>query len=122
MKTKRSREAYVMIDHRNSPGISQEYARAHNIAGPAVGAGQMFESAIAVCSHCGADVILNPNRTREREWCMACDGYICDGCGAAKKAGAACVTLKQKMVEIFDASQRSPVPFLVLPARKESSQ
>lgn len=112
MKTKRSSEGYVLIDHRNSPGITPEFVRANNLDAPAVGAGVTYESALVVCSHCGRDVILNPNRTRDREWCYTCDGYICDGCGAAKKAGAACVTVRQKIAQAFDTIQKGR-PFII---------
>jgi hypothetical protein len=33
------------------------------------------------CYHCGACVVINPDRTRAREYCRTCDHYICDGCG-----------------------------------------
>ena len=98
MKTKRSQEAYVLIDHRNSPGVSPEFIRAHNLDAPAVGAGTVFESAMAMCHGCGTQVILNPDRSRVREWCSKHDAYLCDACGAARKAGAACVPL----AKIFD--------------------
>lgn len=104
MKTKRSQEAYVLIDHRNSPGIAPEFLRANRIDAPAVGAGKTFESAMVVCSHCGADVILNPNRSREREWCRKCDAYICDGCALLRKLGAAHKPLIQVMSEIYESS------------------
>lgn len=103
MRTKRSAEGYVLIDHRNSPGITPEFIRANNLDAPAVGAGQVFESALNVCGHCGADVILNPKRTREREWCFTCDKYICDGCGASRKLGIKCVSYNQRLDDVFDA-------------------
>ena len=30
------------------------------------------------CCHCGRIVVLNPNRQRQRNWCMKCDHYVCD--------------------------------------------
>lgn len=101
MRTKRSNEAYILIDHRNSPGISQEFVRANNLDIPAVSAGTQLESAMIVCGHCGTDVILNPNRSREREWCWNCDKYICDGCGVLKKLGEACSPLEKKLQVIY---------------------
>lgn len=109
MKTKRSEEAYVLIDHSNSPGITPEFVHANNLDAPAVGAGQVFESAVAVCNHCLADVVLNPNRTREREWCYTCDRYICDACGAAKKAGAGCVPAEKKIADAFELTIRNRI-------------
>jgi hypothetical protein len=96
MRTKRSREAYVIIDHRASPGISPEYLHANGIGGPAVGAGQTFESAMISCHCCTRDVILNPNRTRERAWCMVHDAYLCDECDAVRKSRGECVSFQQK--------------------------
>jgi hypothetical protein len=101
MRTKRSREAYILIDHRNSPGITPEFMEANGLTGPAVGGGKSFESAMYVCCGCGADVIMNPNRSREREWCWSCDGYMCDGCGALRKLGHPHKPLKQKMAEAY---------------------
>ncbi len=37
------------------------------------------------CKHCGGVVVLNPLRTRAREYCRLCDRYICDGCAAVTK-------------------------------------
>jgi len=102
MKTKRSQEAYVLIDHRNSPGISLEFMHANKLDGPAVGAGKTFESAMAVCSHCGGDVILRPDRSRPREWCWSCDAYICDGCALVRKLGAPHRPLRQVLAEAYE--------------------
>lgn len=38
----------------------------------------LIEYATLTCAHCGTVVILNPSRTRPREWCMRCDAYVCD--------------------------------------------
>lgn len=102
MFSKRQREGVVLIDHRNSPGISPEFIAKNNLDAPAVGAGQTFESAVSVCHHCQRDVILNPNRSRERGWCWNCDHYICDDCTAARQAGAPCVPFIQRMERHFN--------------------
>jgi hypothetical protein len=106
MRTKRSNEAYVLIDHRNSPGISEEFVHANRLDAPAVGRGQVFESAIAVCHSCGGDIILNPNRTREREWCMEHDAYLCDACALRRKMTGECVPLRKKLVDLFNEIAR----------------
>jgi hypothetical protein len=72
------REGYLLIDHRNSPGVSPELVRAGGVHIPTVGAGQMFESAVLACAHCQSILILNPNRTRPRGYCRKCDAYVCD--------------------------------------------
>lgn len=106
MLTKRSNEAYVLIDHRNSPGISQEFVQANRLDVPAVGGGQVFESAMAVCHSCGNDIILNPSRTREREYCMQHDSYLCDRCALRRRLTGSCVPLQKKLMDIFNRFTR----------------
>ena len=106
MFSKRSREAYVLIDHRNSPGISQEFVQANRLDVPAVGKGQTFESAMAICHCCGGDIILNPDRTREREWCMEHDAYMCDRCALTRKMTGACIPLQKKLFDVFQRLTR----------------
>lgn len=72
------REGLLIIDHRNSPGVSDELIRAAGFAAPAVGAGCIFESPVIMCAHCGTPVVLNPNRSRPRGYCRKCDAYVCD--------------------------------------------
>lgn len=97
----------LLIDHRNSPGITPEFMAANKLAGPVVGKGQVFETALKNCVHCGTDVVLNPGRNRDREWCWACDAYICDPCALLRKLGAPHKPLRQLLGEIFDRYQRS---------------
>lgn len=78
MRTKRSHEGYLIIDHRYSPGVSEEFVRASGLHAPVVGAGETFEAATVTCSHCQTMVILNPLRARPRNYCSRCDHYICD--------------------------------------------
>jgi hypothetical protein len=102
MKTKRSSEAYILIDHRNSPGISPEFMRANRLNGPAVGSGKTLETAMIVCHACGCDVIINPKRTRVRPWCRVHDAYLCDNCDANRAAaGGVCVPLAQKIEQLW---------------------
>lgn len=101
MLSKRSQEAYVLIDHRNSPGITHEFLKVNNLDAPAVGSGQVFESAMTVCHGCGADVILNPNRSRDREWCMVHDAYLCDRCALWRKLTGSCTPLKERLHRLY---------------------
>lgn len=55
----RSQEGWLMIDNRCSGGGLQEMPT-------------------ATCSHCHAQVLLNPLRTRERNFCRKCYAYVCD--------------------------------------------
>lgn len=77
------REGYLLIDNRNSPGVTPEFVHASGQPAPVVMAGETFESATVTCAHCNTIVILNPDRTRPRNYCPKCDQYICDSpvCG-----------------------------------------
>jgi hypothetical protein len=72
MRTKRSQEGYLQIDHRAGDGTRL------------VPAGTQLEVATLTCAHCHTIYVLNPQRTRERGWCWKCDQYLCDkpGCNA----------------------------------------
>lgn len=107
MASKLSQQGEILIDHRNSPGITPEFMRANGIGGPCVGAGKVFESGLKNCVHCGADVIMNPMRARERPWCRKCDSYVCDGCGLLMKLGNDCRPLQATLLDIFNQYQRS---------------
>lgn len=74
-KWKRSQEGYLLIDHRAAPKVET-----FNGETEAIPAGCTWESATITCSHCHFIVILNPNRSRERNYCYNCDHYICDLC------------------------------------------
>jgi hypothetical protein len=95
----------LVIDHRNSPGITPEWAASAGVTGPVVGGGKIFESGLKNCTHCGGDVIMNPMRQRQREWCRSCDAYICDSCGLLRKLGSEHKTARQQIDEIFTSYQ-----------------
>lgn len=79
--SKRKFEGLLIVDHRESPGVTPEQARGH---GPAVGAGQLLETPTYTCVHCQRIVIMNPLRTRPRVYCQKCDDYTCDECEALR--------------------------------------
>lgn len=109
MKTKRSQEGYVEIDHRYSPGLPPHLAALAypEVPHPLLGPAATLEAPTMGCSHCQAIVVLNPARTRERAWCRTCDAYLCDQCGAAQKAGAPCKTFEQLVVETQEQAARA---------------
>lgn len=80
--SKRSQEGYLLVDHRNSPGITE--ADLATVPADrrreflAQSAGHQFEAPTLRCAHCGTIVVLNPARTRPRHWCSHCDHYVCD--------------------------------------------
>ncbi len=78
-----SREGYLMIDHRASPGLDSDTARFLGLDPTLAGEGKLLEAATLTCSHCKAVVVKNPLRTRERASCSKCNWhYICDFCAA----------------------------------------
>lgn len=110
MKTKRSQEGYLLIDHRAGGGLGP------NDPGIPVPAHATFESATLTCSHCQRVVVLRPDRTRSRGYCPKCDHYICDSCEAARVAnGGLCRTFNQIIEEAQEAAVRGrficdPIP------------
>jgi hypothetical protein len=98
MKSKRRHEGYLLIDHRNSPGITEEVAHR---AGLPTGAGRgVFETPTITCSHCQKVLVINPLRTRDREYCGKCDHYVCDQCGLVLKLGGECRTMSEIMDDV----------------------
>ena len=92
--SERSREGWVIIDHRAGAGVTKEELVKHGVNAPAVGAGEVFEAPTITCSHCGGSFIINPLRTRERARCSRCRHYLCDGCGAKYKESLQCTPVK----------------------------
>ena len=81
VKTQSSREGYLMIDHRASPGLPEDVAIASGYDPKLAGEGKLFESATLTCSHCKVSVVKNLFRVRPRASCAKCGyHYICDGC------------------------------------------
>lgn len=112
MFSKRSLEGEIRIDHRASPGLTQEQLAGFDA--PVVPAGQVFASAIITCSHCQDTVVLNPNRTRERGWCQKCDAYLCDPCEFVRSRTFACQSVERRFDEIQNAIERHGVRPLLL--------
>ena len=105
MQTKRRHEGYVLIDNRESPGVTTSFVQQSGQKGrgvPAVGEGKVLEANTITCAHCQRGVILNPQRSHDREWCGKCDHYLCDNCGLVKKIDGQCrnfVALLDKLQE-----------------------
>lgn len=116
MKSQASKQGYVMIDHRASPGITAEFIRSCG-KDPAdfliVGEGQMAEGATCTCSHCQKVTILSPTRKRDRGYCPKCDHYVCDGCETIRVLTGECGLMRKKIEvaqeEAFLQEQRSGI-------------
>src|SRR6266446_6481049 len=70
----------IMVDHRASPGLPPDIARACGFDPALAGEGKLLESATMTCAHCKNAVVKNPFRIRARERCEKCDHYVCDLC------------------------------------------
>jgi hypothetical protein len=72
----------IFLDHRASPGLPEDVARASGYDPQLCKEGKLFEAATLHCSHCGIHVVKNPLRTRDRPHCWTCNHYVCDPCHA----------------------------------------
>jgi hypothetical protein len=106
MGSQRAHEGYLQIDHRESPGLSDDLMIQAN-PGIASNAGRgNFESAVTVCNHCQTMIIWNPLRTRPRNHCSGCDRYICDNCEIIRRT-AGCKPFSKVVDEIVEAAVKA---------------
>ena len=92
---------YLIVDHRNSPGIPGE---------PGMDEGQVFEANTQHCSHCNVPVVLNPYRKRDRFRCPKCDWFCCDTCAIAYKVNEVCKPFNW----VADEVQSGKIPYPLL--------
>jgi hypothetical protein len=79
--SQRRQQGYLMVDHRASPGLTEDVSRALGYDPKLTSEGKLYEADTMTCAHCKCVVVKNPNRLRARHYCMKCGGeYICDGC------------------------------------------
>lgn len=103
MRSKRNQEGYLLIDHTNSPGVSQAFAQAHNLPVGVMG-GRMMESALQVCHICGGDIVLGGDRSKMMAYCQRHDRYSCDNCVKTEhETGVPHTTYQQKLEDIYEA-------------------
>lgn len=106
MKSLRSHEGYMLVDHRESPGVPDELMLP---AGFPAGAGHgLFESATFTCPYCNAVVVMNPDRSRPRNYDPKTDHLICDGCEALCVSGVVLKTMQQLADEIMGEAAKKP--------------
>lgn len=77
---------YLTVDHRASPGLSEQDAIKFGYHPNQVKEGSFLEADTYKCAHCSTHVIINPWRERARNKCFKCNDYICDNCAAAAVA------------------------------------
>lgn len=110
MFSKRELEGYLLIDHRESPGITPEEAAKAGRGTVPVGRGMKFEAPTVNCSHCRRLVVLNPLRTRDRAYCPKCDHYLCDSCEAARAQTGECYTFAQRIDDFMEDVAKGRIP------------
>lgn len=105
MPSLKQHAGYLVIDHRDSPGLSAADV-AHVPGAVAVGAGQVFEVDVLSCSHCQREVRLNSKRVRPRGYCPKCNHYICDTCEAIRARSGECVPMVKVLDQAYDAAAK----------------
>jgi len=76
--------------------------------------GKLLEASTFTCTHCGAVVVMNPERTRERTKCFSCQHIICDNCAAIYSQTRVCDSLARKIDEQFERVVHG-APHIILP-------
>lgn len=99
MSSLRRHEGYLLIDSRNTPGLPDDILQKAVPGAPSYAGRTMFETPTYTCSHCCRVVVMNPLRTRERDYCPGCDHYVCDSCGTIRRQLGRCRTFKQIVEE-----------------------
>jgi hypothetical protein len=100
MHSKRSLEGYLIIDNSQGAPVPEHPTRQF------VGAGRgRLEAPMITCSHCHAQVVVNPARTQERHYCRKCDHYLCDNCALIAKVNGGDCTPMNKTLDL--AQQRA---------------
>jgi hypothetical protein len=95
--SKRSLEGEIYVDHSASPGIPEDVAVWAGLDPTLCAKGKVYESAILTCSHCQSTIVVNPARTRPREYCSKCDKYICDECAFIMKRTLECRNYEKRL-------------------------
>lgn len=104
MGSKRDRENYFMMDHRQSAPVPDDLLRK---AGLPAGAGRgLFEVASYSCNHCQRQVIMNPARTSNPDYCRGCDSYLCKRCAAIKSVTLECKPFSRIIDDVLTAAER----------------
>lgn len=103
--TKLHAPGYMTIDHRMSPGLTDEQIQK---SGLPPGAGQgFFEADFVSCSHCQTVVIINPERVRPRGWCSYCDRYLCDVCEGVRQQDGLCRSAAAQIDKIVEEAHKN---------------
>jgi len=115
-------DGYLSVDHRASPGLPSRVAEALGVPEHLVREGGHLELATMTCGHCSTVVIPNPDRTRERGYCLKCDRYICDHCKVATLAAGYVHRSWKEIVDLVQSGRHtlsgSPSAPNLVPSKK----
>lgn len=108
MNSKLRNTGYFQVDHRDSPGLTNEEIHTLGSPLPFNSGRSNFEADVVTCRHCQTMVILNPLRTRPRPpMCSGCGRYVCDKCYLVYKITGVCKTFLQVVEEIQEAAVKA---------------
>lgn len=100
MNSMRAFEGEVLIDHRDSPGIPAHLEVAMGLR-PGDTRGK-FECAVVTCKHCQRQIMMRPDRSRERGRCRGCNRYICDPCTAQYALDHECRDIERQFADVLE--------------------
>ncbi len=106
MRTQRTGEGYLQIDHRDSPGITDDEIVRLGMAIPLGHGQENLELPILKCWHCQTMLVRNPLRVRDRGYCPGCDRYLCDLCNDKRIKTGICRPWTQVFDEIIETAIR----------------
>lgn len=95
------------MDHRASPGLPDSLVISQGLI-PGAGRG-LFESATFTCPYCETVVVMNPDRSRPRNYDPKTDHLICDNCEAVRASGVEMKTMKQIADELRNEATKTGV-------------
>lgn len=117
MTSRRANEGWVMFDHRDSPGVSDNELIWFNPDMPPGSGKGLFEAPVITCSHCQRQMIVNPKRDRVRPYCRSCDHDMCDDCAMAFKVSGVHRSFKQVMDDVVNrAAKGLSIPIFERPS------
>lgn len=102
MPSQQRHEGYLLIDHRESPGLSDETSL--DFGRPAGSGRGLFEAPTITCNHCQKVLVVNPLRNRVRGYCPKCDRYVCDECESIRARTFECKPFAQVIDEFMEAA------------------
>lgn len=108
MKSLKHGAGYLIIDHRDSPGVRPEDV-AHVPGAVAAPGGTQVEMDVYQCSHCQRTIVLraaSKERMQARGYCPKCHHYVCNGCEAIRVKTGACVPFKQILDRAGDLAEK----------------